>query len=308
MPLESGFIRKLAATFFAIAAVAAAGAALWKRSHTPRPPLTAVLSQELVFESYRRYAAYQESYMDADSYLSAFPTWRYKLHETPGYARFYLDDIDDGIKYYLRRGERWEPVVAAYLGRYVRKSTNVLDVGAHVGTHTIWMDRLLDGTGTVYAFEPQKKLFVELVVNLYANEAKNVRAMRYALGSREGVIEMNEPPPGNEGATRIGSGGDRAALTTIDSLALTNVSLVKIDVEGFEEHVLLGARETIDKSRPVILLEIMGGHTYKRAPPAVKARIDHTRGLLEDMGYSVRSISAHDYLALPSQVPDSADR
>ena len=57
----------------------------------------------------------------------------------------------------------------------------------------------------------------------------------------------------------MGSGGDRAELRPLDRFGFQNVSLLKIDAEGFEDEVLAGAERLIRESRPVILIEILGG-------------------------------------------------
>ena len=72
-----------------------------------------------------------------------------------------------------------------------------------------------------------------------------------------------------------------------------------IDVEHFEDWVLEGAQLTILRNKPVILIEIMGGHFYDRSPPEIRARIDGTQARLRSMGYKVQHIYAHDYLAVP---------
>ena len=43
---------------------------------------------------------------------------------------------------------------------------------------------------------------------------------------------------------------------TLDSFNLTNVSLIKIDTEGYEKSVVVGARNTIEKHKPVIVAEL----------------------------------------------------
>jgi hypothetical protein len=92
-------------------------------------------------------------------------------------------------------------------------------------------------------------------------------------------------------------------LRTLDSFSLPPLSFIKIDVEGFEDHVLDGARETLRRSGfPPLLIEIQGGHNYVYADAATRRRIDGTRHKLEELGYHVIWVGSFMYLALPPSV------
>ena len=234
-----------------------------------------------------------------EAYLAAWPEALYKQYRVDSLGAFYIDNENDLIKAWLVRGLRWEKHLVVLFPKYVKPGTTVIDAGAHIGTHTLALAKLAGAEGRVYAFEPQRKIYRELVYNIRLNKAANVVPLRFALGDRAGVIEMAQATPGNEGGTQIGTGGDRAELRALDSFSFRNVSFIKIDVEGYEDHVLDGARETIQRNRPVILIEIQGGKTYETASPAMRATIDGTRGRLAAMGYKVERVHAHDYLAIP---------
>lgn len=233
------------------------------------------------------------------AYLSELPAGIYRVFRVEGLGSFYLDDINDLIKAWLRRGMLWEKHLVELFPRYVKPGSTVIDAGAHIGTHTLSFARLAGPQGRVYAFEPQRKIYRELVHNLRLNNASNVVPLRFALGDAAGVIEMSRAVLGNEGGTPIGSGGDKAEVRTLDSFGFRNVSFIKIDVEGAEDMVLQGARATIQRNRPVILIEIQGGHLYEKAKPEVRAKIDATRARLTAMGYRTEHLRGHDYLAIP---------
>jgi FkbM family methyltransferase len=233
------------------------------------------------------------------TYIDAFPLHEYKVHEVPGQGKFYLDAETDTIKDFLRRGIRWERHIDALVTKHLRTGTVGIDAGAHIGTHTLTMARAAGANGRVYAFEPQRKIFRELVHNLRLNGVTNVTALRYALGAGAEIIEMSAAAQGNEGGTGVGQGGDRAELRTLDSFGFKNVSFIKIDVEGFEDFVLDGARATIAANKPVLVVEIIGGQDYETATPEIRARIDRTKEKLASLGYVVTKVSKHDYLALP---------
>jgi FkbM family methyltransferase len=230
-------------------------------------------------------------------YLEAFPKKRYKIHEVPGIGRFYLDSIEDGIKTWLRRGVVWEQHLINLFRSHVRRGTVVIDAGAHVGTHTLTLSRLVGPSGRVLAFEPQRKLYRELVHNLRLNKIDNVSAIRCALGDVITRVEMSTSVPGNEGGTPLGRGGDAVAMRTIDSLAVKNISLMKIDVEGYEDQLIAGATRTLAQQLPTLVIEIQGGHVYNTASAKVRRQIDGTRAALERLGYEVQHIETHDYLA-----------
>jgi FkbM family methyltransferase len=230
-------------------------------------------------------------------YLAAFSLAEYKVYEVEGQGRFYLDDVDDLIKRRLRLGILWEPYVVALIPQHVKPGTTVIDAGAHIGAHTINMAKAAGREGRVYAFEPQRKIYRELVRNIELNNLRNAVPLRYALGDRHSVIEMSKSEAGNEGGTAVGSGGDKAELRTIDSFGFRNVSFIKIDVEGYEDQVLEGAAQTLKEQHPVLLVEIQGSEDYEKASPEIRLRIEQTIARLKAIGYAVKRVSRRDYLA-----------
>ncbi len=228
-----------------------------------------------------------------------FPMSSYQLFRIPeGY--FYLDDVDDIIKNPLKKGNSWEPHIQKLISLYAQPDSTVLDIGAHIGTHTLSMSHSVGPKGRVLAFEPQPKTFRELFLNMTINGADNVSFYWAGVGDKDGTICLNPLSRGNEGGTGLGgSQGPTVDLLRIDSLDLSNVSLMKIDVEGMEEKVLDGAKSTIVSNRPVILIEILGGNDFNTASREIRHRILHVVEKLEDMNYKVNRIDCHDWIAIP---------
>ena len=223
---------------------------------------------------------------------------------TPYIGRFLIEpQSHDYIKERINRGYVWEPHVVANIERFAVPSSVTLDIGAYIGTHAMLMGRLVGETGRVYAFEPQRKVFLELRHNVQLNRLGDVvKPLRFALGAQAGEVELNAVPERdyvNVGGVGVGSGGERVEMRTLDSFGFNNVSLIKIDVEGLEDAVLAGAAETIRASTPVILIEIVGGTSVATASPMQRRRIETTVKTIEAMGYSVRHVHGADYVATP---------
>lgn len=233
-------------------------------------------------------------------YLNAFPLDDYQRYDVPDVGSFFIDDPADMIKQVIVAGDKWERHSFDLLAEHIVPGSVVIEVGAHIGTHTVRMGQLAGPWGRVYAFEPQRKIYRELHHNLALNGVTNVVALRMAIGSGETrIIEMNPASPGNEGGTGVGSGGDAAELRSLDSFGFERLSLLKIDVETYENEVLDGALDTIRRNRPVMLIEIMGGHDPETASPDVLERIAVTREKIAALGYSVTQVFKHDYIAVP---------
>lgn len=236
---------------------------------------------------------------DEVALLNQFPQILYKIYPINGLGSFYIDSRVDIIKNELRAGHTWEGDFIKLMKQYVKPGTTAIDIGAHIGTHTLSMSNFVGNKGRVIAFEPQIKLYSELVMNMLLNKCQNVTAYRCALGDTFESIEMSPAVAGNEGGTRIGKGGDTAEMITLDSLNLDNVSFIKIDVENFEYEVLIGAEQTIRRNRPYIILEIMG-NVYNPIPNREEL-VQKTLRMVEQLGYSLKFIegSWSDWIATP---------
>jgi FkbM family methyltransferase len=136
------------------------------------------------------------------------------------------------------------------------KAWNVaLDVGAHVG---FWTRDMAERFKKVYAFEASPDTFACLVKN--TDDLPDVQTFNAAVGNAKGFCKIGHDPR----RERAGNTGSRFVMPTpkgsvpmipIDSLKLDACDFIKIDVEGFEFHVLNGAVKTIKKHRPTIIME-----------------------------------------------------
>lgn len=220
---------------------------------------------------------------------------RRKVFTIPKLGKMCLEHtVNDVIKTGLRQGRLWEPHLHRYFRRYIRKGSTALDIGAHIGSHTLVMAKLVGPKGQVHAWEPQLKIYQELLVNLDLNKATQAYAHFAALGDTHLRIAMSPPGKGNEGGTAMGSGGNRVELLPLDFYKLKNVSFIKIDVEGAEFSVLKGAAQTIKANNPVILFEAWAKNKKQRQ---AAARIFQFLGTL---GYKhIARVSTFNYLAYP---------
>jgi FkbM family methyltransferase len=149
-----------------------------------------------------------------------------------------------------------------------------IDCGANVGVHTVEWAKRMTGWGSVIAFEAQERIYYALAGNIAINNCFNARAIHAALSARQGTMKIPVPDyrqPGSFGSLElkkrettefIGQAIDysEASLVevrteSIDSLALSRVDLIKIDVEGMELEVLEGAAGSIAGHRPILLVE-----------------------------------------------------
>ena len=136
----------------------------------------------------------------------------------------------------------------------------VVEVGANLGAHTVFLARQVGAAGRVMAFEPQRILFQTLCANLALNSIPNVHGQHQAVGAESGAIMvplLDYTRENNFGGLALGTYqvGEQVDVVTLDSFNLPACSLLKIDVEGMEKDVLQGAVNMIERLKPILYVE-----------------------------------------------------
>lgn len=189
---------------------------------------------------------------------------------TRGGVRWALD-LREGIDFsvYLLGG--FERRTQRVFRRFITGGDVALDVGANVGAHTLPLARLVGPQGTVVAFEPTAFAFRKLLRNISLNPELAPRVVpeqMMLIGNRgeEPAQALYASWPLTErdhvhrrlcGELKPTSGA--RAMTLDDYLAARTpgrVALIKLDVDGHECRVLHGGRRTLDRHRPVIVMEL----------------------------------------------------
>lgn len=145
--------------------------------------------------------------------------------------------------------------------KYVQEGDSVLDIGANIGTHTLWFANKVGNTGWVGAFEPQRLIFQTLCANMALNSIQNVDCRHLGVGSLRRLVKvppLNPLDKNNFGGLSIQDHmeGEDVAICPIDDMGLVRCDFIKIDVESMEPEVLHGGVNTIAKCRPIIYLEL----------------------------------------------------
>lgn len=139
--------------------------------------------------------------------------------------------------------------------KYVKEKKLVIQAGGNCGMYARFYGNYFE---EVYSFEPSNVNFLCLERNC---QGKKYHLYPVAVGeqSGNGMLTMPKRRFKNTGVYQVieKSDGD-IPIISIDSLRLDRCDLIHFDIEGFEPHALRGARETIEKYKPVIILE--AGH------------------------------------------------
>lgn len=166
------------------------------------------------------------------------------------------------IRKHLRKGE---PELR-FLPQMVPAGRNAIDVGANKGVYSHLLARLCP---QVEAFEPSPKIYRLLTGYLPRNVTPHQVALSDRAGTAELIVPLHTSGYSNQTASlnprKRSKGAGIVAVTqrTLDSYGFANVGFIKIDVEGFEEAVLAGAKDTIARERPVLQIELEEQHTGK---------------------------------------------
>lgn len=225
----------------------------------------------------------------------------------PLYGNFKVIKNDKGISQHIINSLTWETHILDILSKYIKPNTIFIDIGANIGCHSIGMLKKHNDIKVV-AFEPQPFMYNLLTYNLSQFEANKYICHDCGLSDKDDVIYSTMPNyitdenPGGFGLqyNRIQTEDTISVqIKQLDSFKYSNVSLIKIDVEGHENEVLTGSVETIKINKPIMIIEILGGTPYANGTHEQKQYITNTIKYIESLEYSVSLISYSDYLCIP---------
>jgi len=171
----------------------------------------------------------------------------------------FLDPGDDLDLSFL---DRYEPEVTAVLERLVGEGDTVVDIGAHIGYHTLFLAQRVGPRGKVYAFEPHPDNAALLRKTVAENGLANVIVEQKAVWSETGTGALFKSPD-NTVDHRMAAAGEGRAPVVVETVALDDyfeagarVDLVKMDMQGAEGQALTGMKRLIaDQERIAFVTE-----------------------------------------------------
>jgi FkbM family methyltransferase len=191
----------------------------------------------------------------------------------------------------------YEPETLKFLKDHISTDSVFVDVGANIGAFSIPLARYSE---RVIAIEPSPQVLPYLRRNVALNRLSNVEIAACAASEPAcDSVPLYVPPESHFGmassAPQFGAAATTVPAKTLDAIlaenAVTNVSVMKIDTEGYEAHVFLGAKKLLyGSSPPPIVFEFLDW-AEERAFPGKKG---WAQELLMEAGYSLWTME--DYL------------
>lgn len=136
----------------------------------------------------------------------------------------------------------------------------VMEIGAHIGNHTMVFAKAIGPEGFVLAYEPQRIVYQTLCANMALNSILNAYLYNEAISDKPGSMFVPVLDPEVEqifgGHNLEGHAeGDTIVVRTLDNITVPKCDFVKIDVEGMEAKVIRGGNFFFTKYRPIIYVE-----------------------------------------------------
>lgn len=220
--------------------------------------------------------------------------------------------VSHAFKAAFKQHHKWmNPIFAPMLDA----ESVIFDIGGHSGQYAKLLAHIAK-RGRVYTFEPASYSRSILNFALKVNSFDNIDVVAKGLGDAPGTLTLSTPLK-SKGTFKYGLAhmgeDDRDGnihhedvdMTTIDLFAkaveLQRLDFVKLDVEGWELRILKGGAETIQRYRPVMMIELVGQQLARAGDS-----LEDAWGLLQSWGYHQETfIDAHTLK--PSDTPLEGD-
>jgi len=201
---------------------------------------------------------------------------------------------------------------------YLREGMTIFDVGANVGELTLMFSRFVGDGGCVHAFEPSSSNFTKLEAICSLASLRNVQLNSLALAEKEGALVLHWygddysswtsqalRPLESYGIDVHSVSTEDAAATTLDLYCerkgIASIDLLKVDVEGAEFQVLLGARRMLEAQRVGCITFEFGQTTFDMHNDPSDIEV-----YLKDLGYVLRNVVENDPVFPGKENPQTA--
>jgi FkbM family methyltransferase len=178
---------------------------------------------------------------------------------------FVVDTQSLDLSTALIRLGRWESWIEPSMLKPLRAGGTFVDAGASMGYYTVLAAKRVGPRGAVFSFEPNSRIYQILVRNRFINGVR-AEAYNFALGSKAFQTKLWVPGDSTGGgyitndqnaeASTQGCKGMPVDVMPLDDVLPKDVTVdvMKIDVEGYEPEVLIGAQKVIERSRGIRLV------------------------------------------------------
>ena len=209
-----------------------------------------------------------------------------------------FDDI--GLKINLEG--RYENDLLLVLKEFIKEkipnsgNLSLIDIGANIGNHSIFFSEFFK---KVYAFEPNPLTYEILNINSNFNvRKKNIITYKLGLSDQQGKTFFRINRLNMGGSCIIYPKENRLNSTDvieiqiscadkIEELRNENIGCIKIDIEGHELRILIGAENIIKRNKPIIIFEQSKTEFNNGSSKAIN--------YLKKMGYSFYIFNNHFY-------------
>lgn len=233
-------------------------------------------------------------------------------------------DTASFLEWYLFFYGYYEPEIVHLIKRLFRPGFVAFDVGANIGCHTLIMSSCAGG-GKVVAVEPHPAIFERLIENIQLNRLNNIKPLQCAFSDKHERLTLYAPEESDCNKAKSSFYPDTVSMypvkidvevNTLDEIMLqesyNKLDFLKIDTEGHEFNVLLGAEDSIKKYRPYIVFEYdqrtwkNAGHDFSQVMNFF-AELKYSlasvhNGYFSPVGSSLPQTTKYNLLAYPSNL------
>ena len=165
-----------------------------------------------------------------------------------------------------------------FLRRFLKASDTFIDIGSNIGLFSLNAAQILGNKGSVIAFEPTPSTYKRLMENIELNHfEKIIHAFNIGISDKKGNLSLNISSDGHDAWNTFANQEDvkfshrvEIPVETLDGFLedqfnkpKEEISLMKIDVEGWERHVLTGAKSLlIADDAPVLMVEFTESNLF----------------------------------------------